>query len=584
MESILIVLSIPVFFAFMGARDAGSRTAAACRSTASPTRSATSATASASRSSAPSPSPSPSASTSAVFAHARLTTLPPHSIARLDRPLLRRRLPLLRLSPRLAPRELPVGRPRRAPPVRGVQLLGGAAAELVRPAAHRVALLSCRSRSPAFRRRCSSSRSRSTRSTSSSSTRAWSRTLGPLEWIINTPSHHRVHHGVNPRYVDRNYAGIFIIWDELLGTFEPEADEPVYGLVKPLGSFSPLWANLHRWVEIAAMSRRTRRLRDKLLRLAGAARVAPRRSRRPRRRARARSRRPVARRRARTARRDLRVAGAFVLVLARRLVVHLRRGATTRTSPRRHRRRRRAARGDRQLRLDLLAARARDDRVGAAQVAPIVVGAQAQSSASPSRSPARPSARAPPLGVRVDAQRRRHRQVHALREAAHRDGELDVARRARRRRQPVALVADEERRRRQRVERLERRRRAGHRRVEAEAARLQIRGGSARWSRRARCRATCRSPASRARRSRTTSRRRASRARRWPRTSAAPRRRCADRAGSRARRPARRGATRRRGRSSRGARRRGAARARRSPAASFMASTPLPLRTAVPSL
>ena len=88
--------------------------------------------------------------------------------------------------------------------------------------------------------------------------------LGPLEWVLNTPSHHRVHHAVNPEYVDRNYAGVFIIWDRLCGTFEPEEAAPVYGLVKPLGSFSPLWANLHRWVEIASMSRRTRRLGDKL--------------------------------------------------------------------------------------------------------------------------------------------------------------------------------------------------------------------------------------------------------------------------------------------------------------------------------
>ncbi len=88
--------------------------------------------------------------------------------------------------------------------------------------------------------------------------------LGPLEWFMNTPSHHRVHHGVNPRYVDRNYAGVLIVWDRLFGTFEPEGAEPIYGLVKPLGSFDPLWANLHRWVEIGSMARRTRRLRDKL--------------------------------------------------------------------------------------------------------------------------------------------------------------------------------------------------------------------------------------------------------------------------------------------------------------------------------
>ena len=90
------------------------------------------------------------------------------------------------------------------------------------------------------------------------------RRLGPVEWLFNTPSHHRVHHAVNPEYVDRNYAGVFIIWDKLCGTFEPEVNEPVYGLVKPLGSFSPLWANLHRWLEVAAMSRSTRRFGDKL--------------------------------------------------------------------------------------------------------------------------------------------------------------------------------------------------------------------------------------------------------------------------------------------------------------------------------
>jgi sterol desaturase/sphingolipid hydroxylase (fatty acid hydroxylase superfamily) len=94
--------------------------------------------------------------------------------------------------------------------------------------------------------------------------------LGPLEWVLNTPSHHRVHHGVNPRYIDRNYAGVLIIWDRLFGTFEPEAKEPIYGLVKPLGSFNPLWANVHYWAEMASMARRTRRLRDKV-----AAFVAP---------------------------------------------------------------------------------------------------------------------------------------------------------------------------------------------------------------------------------------------------------------------------------------------------------------------
>jgi len=89
-------------------------------------------------------------------------------------------------------------------------------------------------------------------------------TLGPLEWVLNTPSHHRVHHGVNPEYVDRNYAGIFIIWDRLFGTFQKEEQEPVYGTVKPLASFNPLWANLEYWVQMASMARQSRRFIDKL--------------------------------------------------------------------------------------------------------------------------------------------------------------------------------------------------------------------------------------------------------------------------------------------------------------------------------
>jgi sterol desaturase/sphingolipid hydroxylase (fatty acid hydroxylase superfamily) len=75
--------------------------------------------------------------------------------------------------------------------------------------------------------------------------------LGPLEWFLNTPSHHRVHHGINPKYQDRNYAGVFIIWDRLFGTFIPEDEEPVYGITTPLATWNPLWANVHVFVDIA---------------------------------------------------------------------------------------------------------------------------------------------------------------------------------------------------------------------------------------------------------------------------------------------------------------------------------------------
>ena len=74
-----------------------------------------------------------------------------------------------------------------------------------------------------------------------------------VEAVMNTPSHHRVHHGVNPRYLDTNYAGVFIIWDRMFGTFTPERDDdPVrYGIIKQLGSFNILWAATHEWVGIA---------------------------------------------------------------------------------------------------------------------------------------------------------------------------------------------------------------------------------------------------------------------------------------------------------------------------------------------
>lgn len=64
--------------------------------------------------------------------------------------------------------------------------------------------------------------------------------LGPLEWLFNTPSHHRVHHGRNPQYIDKNYAGILIIWDKLFGTFVPEEETVIYGITKPVNSFNPL--------------------------------------------------------------------------------------------------------------------------------------------------------------------------------------------------------------------------------------------------------------------------------------------------------------------------------------------------------
>ena len=71
--------------------------------------------------------------------------------------------------------------------------------------------------------------------------------LGPIEWIFNTPSHHRVHHGANEEYIDKNYGNLFIIWDRIFGTFEPERANVRYGLVKNVNTFNPVKITLMEW-------------------------------------------------------------------------------------------------------------------------------------------------------------------------------------------------------------------------------------------------------------------------------------------------------------------------------------------------
>ncbi|MCF4173123.1 sterol desaturase family protein [Vibrio sp. La 4.2.2] len=93
----------------------------------------------------------------------------------------------------------------------------------------------------------------------------WIRRLGPLEWVINTPSHHRVHHGVNAQYIDKNYAGILIIWDRMFGTFEPEVEEVRYGISKPVNSFNPITVTFAEWKDMLNdLSRKDLTLRAKI--------------------------------------------------------------------------------------------------------------------------------------------------------------------------------------------------------------------------------------------------------------------------------------------------------------------------------
>jgi alkylglycerol monooxygenase len=85
-----------------------------------------------------------------------------------------------------------------------------------------------------------------------------------FEYIFNTPSHHRVHHGVNPKYIDRNHAAVFIIWDRIFGTFQVEEEEPTYGITTPIKSWNPVWANLHYWVEMYKLARQCNKWSDKI--------------------------------------------------------------------------------------------------------------------------------------------------------------------------------------------------------------------------------------------------------------------------------------------------------------------------------
>jgi sterol desaturase/sphingolipid hydroxylase (fatty acid hydroxylase superfamily) len=91
-----------------------------------------------------------------------------------------------------------------------------------------------------------------------------------LEYVLNTPSHHRVHHGVNDAYLDKNYAGIFIIWDRMFGTFVGESEEVRYGIITPLTSYNPLWINSHAWAEMWAAMKTKRTFSAKLRCIFGA--------------------------------------------------------------------------------------------------------------------------------------------------------------------------------------------------------------------------------------------------------------------------------------------------------------------------
>lgn len=75
--------------------------------------------------------------------------------------------------------------------------------------------------------------------------------MGWFEYIFNTPSHHRVHHGRDPKYIDKNHAGTLIIWDRMFGTFQEEEERPTYGITKPINSWNAVWANFSHYATMA---------------------------------------------------------------------------------------------------------------------------------------------------------------------------------------------------------------------------------------------------------------------------------------------------------------------------------------------
>lgn len=88
--------------------------------------------------------------------------------------------------------------------------------------------------------------------------------MGWFEYIFNTPSHHRVHHGRDPKYIDKNHAGTLIIWDRLFGTFQEEEERPTYGITKPINSWNAVFANFSHYVEMGKDLKRIPNLADKV--------------------------------------------------------------------------------------------------------------------------------------------------------------------------------------------------------------------------------------------------------------------------------------------------------------------------------
>jgi alkylglycerol monooxygenase len=85
-----------------------------------------------------------------------------------------------------------------------------------------------------------------------------------IEFIFNTPSHHRVHHGRDPKYIDKNHAGLLIIWDRMFGTFQEEEEKPTYGITKPINSWNAIWANVSHYADMGKDLKQISKFTDKV--------------------------------------------------------------------------------------------------------------------------------------------------------------------------------------------------------------------------------------------------------------------------------------------------------------------------------
>jgi sterol desaturase/sphingolipid hydroxylase (fatty acid hydroxylase superfamily) len=95
------------------------------------------------------------------------------------------------------------------------------------------------------------------------------RSMGPLEAVLNTPSHHRAHHGSNPQYIDRNHGGTLIVWDRLFGTYEHEDERVRYGLTTNLNTYNPFRIAFHEWASIVEDVKKARSWRARWMYLFG---------------------------------------------------------------------------------------------------------------------------------------------------------------------------------------------------------------------------------------------------------------------------------------------------------------------------